>query len=55
MHVTSYLKVKSFVDVNFRNSASRRLRILETFFEDRGNRRREPSLMWCDSCVIAKN
>lgn len=30
------------------------LELVETFFEDRGNRRREPSLMWCDSCVIAK-
>ncbi|MDZ4852571.1 MAG: class I SAM-dependent methyltransferase [Pirellulaceae bacterium] len=30
------------------------LSLVESFFEDRGNRRREPSLMWCDSCVIAK-
>ena len=30
------------------------MELVETFFEDRGNRRRERSLMWCDSCVIAR-
>lgn len=30
------------------------LELVETFFEDGGNPKAEPSLMWCDSCVIAR-
>lgn len=30
------------------------MELMETFFEDGGDRRTEPSLMWCDSCVIAR-
>lgn len=30
------------------------MELLETYFEDGGDRHIEPSLMWCDSCVIAK-
>lgn len=30
------------------------IELVETYFENHGNRRSEPSLMWCDSCVIAR-
>jgi len=30
------------------------IELVETYFEDHGNKRREPSLMWCDSCVVAR-
>lgn len=30
------------------------IELLETYFEDSGDRKTERSLMWCDSCVIAR-
>lgn len=30
------------------------IELVESYFEDHGDRRAEPSLMWCDSCVIAR-